>query len=63
MPDDNIPDSGQITWPIGSGSPTAITLTNIEAQNNNTPILIAAAAAILLVLSGGAVLVYKRSRV
>jgi hypothetical protein len=46
-------------WGFG---PTAITLTNIEAQSNTTPLIIAAAAALLLTLAGGAVLIYKRSR-
>lgn len=31
-PDDNIPDSGIISWPIGTGSPTAITLSSLNAS-------------------------------
>lgn len=30
-PDDNIPDSGIINWPIGTSSPTAITLSSLNA--------------------------------
>ena len=57
--DDNTPDSGTID--IGCGTPTAVTLTTIGAENN-TPLLIAAAALLLVLVSGGAMLAYKRYR-
>lgn len=47
-------------WPFDP--PTAVTFASFEAQNN-TPIVIAVAAVMLLLVSGGAMLVYKRSRV
>ena len=58
-PDDNTPDSGFVA--IGCGGPTAIQLTNLEAQNH-TPLVIAASALLLVLFSGGALLAYKRSR-
>jgi hypothetical protein len=41
--DDNIPDSGTLPWPIGSGSPTAITLNNLNTTSSQAALPIALA--------------------
>lgn len=58
-PDDNIPDSGTLTWTVGTGSPTAITLTDLTATPGANAALVGAAG---LVLLGTAFLLFRRSR-
>lgn len=61
--EDVTPDLGTFDLSCGDdpSNPTAISLTNLEAQNNTT-LMIIASALLLVLISGGAVLAYKRSR-
>lgn len=50
--DDNVPDSGSLGWPVGTGSPTAITLSSLNAHSGVA--MPTAFALIAATLAGGA---------
>lgn len=60
-PDDNIPDTGTVGWVVGTGSPTAVTFSSIDAG----PALaspIAVGLVVAAVLGGAGLFIWKRRK-